>query len=271
MTEPAARDAEPAARGAQPAARPAQLTLTGLAGVPPVAPGDDLAALAIDAARASGVSFEDGDALVVAQKVVSKSEGRIVPLDSVSPGDRARALAAEVDKDPRLVELVLSESRSVLRRRPGLLIVVHRSGAILANAGIDASNVVEGSVLLWPEDADASAARLRGALRRRLGVDVAAVVSDSVGRPWRLGTVGLAIGVAGLPGLVDLRGRPDLYGRPLLVSEVALADELAAAASLAMGEADEGRPMVLARGVPYPRREGSAAELPRPAEQDLFR
>ena len=253
------------------AARPARLALTGLAGVPPVAPGDDLAALAIDAARISGMSFEDGDALVVAQKIVSKSEGRLVPLDSVSPGPRARDLAAAVDKDPRLVELVLSESRSVLRSRPGLLIVVHRSGAILANAGIDASNVTDGAVLLWPEDADASAARLREALRRRLGVDVAVVVSDSVGRPWRMGTVGLAIGVAGMPGLVDLRGRHDLYGRPLQVSEVALADELAAAASLAMGEANEGRPMVLAQGVPYSRREGSAAELPRPAEQDLFR
>ena len=253
------------------ATRPARLTLTGLAGVPPVAPGDDLAALAVDAARASGVSFEDGDALVVAQKIVSKSEGRLVPLDAVSPGPRARDLAAKADKDPRLVELVLSESRSVLRCRPGLLIVVHRSGAILANAGIDASNVADGAVLLWPEDADASAARLRRAFRRRLGVDVAVVVNDSVGRPWRMGTVGLAIGVAGMPGLVDLRGRRDLYGRPLQVSEVALADELAAAASLAMGQADEGRPMVLARGVPYSRREGSAAELPRPAEQDLFR
>ena len=258
--------ADPAA-----ATRPARLALTGLAGVPPVAPGDDLAALAVDAARASGVSFEDGDALVVAQKIVSKSEGRLVPLDAVSPGRRARDLAAEVDKDPRLVELVLSESRSVLRARPGLLIVVHRSGAILANAGIDASNVADGAVLLWPEDADASAARLREAFRRRPGVDVAVVVNDSVGRPWRMGTVGLAIGVSGMPGLVDLRGRRDLYGRPLQVSEVALADELAAAASLAMGQADEGRPMVLARGVPYSRREGSAAELPRPAEQDLFR
>ena len=258
--------ADPAA-----ATRPARLALTGLAGVPPVAPGDDLAALAVDAARASGVSFEDGDALVVAQKIVSKSEGRLVSLDAVSPGPRARDLAAEVDKDPRLVELVLSESRSVLRARPGLLIVVHRSGAILANAGIDASNVADGAVLLWPEDADASAARLREAFRRRPGVDVAVVVNDSVGRPWRMGTVGLAIGVSGMPGLVDLRGRRDLYGRPLQVSEVALADELAAAASLAMGQADEGRPMVLARGVPYSRREGSAAELPRPAEQDLFR
>lgn len=258
--------ADPAA-----ATRPARLALTGLAGVPPVAPGDDLAALAVDAARASGVSFEDGDALVVAQKIVSKSEGRLVSLDAVSPGPRARDLAAEVDKDPRLVELVLSESRSVLRCRPGLLIVVHRSGAILANAGIDASNVADGAVLLWPEDADASAARLREAFRQRPGVDVAVVVNDSVGRPWRMGTVGLAIGVSGMPGLVDLRGRRDLYGRPLQVSEVALADELAAAASLAMGQADEGRPMVLARGVPYSRREGSAAELPRPAEQDLFR
>ena len=251
--------------------RPVTLTLTGLAGVPLVAPGDDLAEIAVGAARASGVSVENGDTLVVAQKIVSKAEGRAVSLTDVTPGARAVALAAEVEKDPRLVELVLSESRSVLRRRPGLLIVVHRSGAILANAGIDASNVAEGEALLWPEDPDASAARLRRGLADRLGVDVAVVVNDSVGRPWRLGVVGLAIGVAGLPGVVDLRDRPDLHGRPLRVTEVALADEVAAAASLAMGQADEGRPMVLARGVPYARRDGAAAELLRPPEHDLFR
>ena len=254
------------------AATPVELTLVALSGVPMIAPGDDLAAVAAEAAAASGVSLADGDVVVVAQKIVSKAEGRLVSLADVTAGARAAALAAEADKDPRLVELVLSESRSVLRCVPGVLIVVHRSGAILANAGIDASNVAgDDRVLLWPEDADASAARLRAGLRRRLGVDAGVVVNDSVGRPWRLGTVGLAIGVAGLPGLVDLRARPDLHGRALRVSATALADEIAAAASLVMGEADEGRPVVVARGVPYARRDGSAAELLRPAEDDLFR
>lgn len=256
---------------ARPGARPATLVLTALAGVPAIADGADLAAVAVEAAAASGVRPESGDVLVVAQKIVSKAEGRTAFLDDAKPGARARELAAAAGKDPRLVELILSESQSVLRCRPGLLIVVHRTGAILANAGIDASNVAGGAVLLWPRDPDASASALRGALRRRLGVDIGVIVSDSVGRPWRLGTVGLAIGVAGLPGLVDLRGRPDLYGRPLQVSETALADELASAASLVMGEGAEGRPMALARGAPYARRNGSAAELLRPAGQDLFR
>ncbi len=260
--------AEPAAR---PAAHPARITLIGLAGIPMIAAGDDLASVVANAVADSGVSPMDRDVIVAAQKAVSKSEGRTVSLSDVTPGARAADLAAKVEKDPRLVELILSESRSVLRYKAGVLVVVHRSGAILANAGIDASNVPGEDVLLWPQDPDASAARLRAGLRRHWGVDVGVVVSDSVGRPWRMGTVGLAIGVAGVPGVVDLRARPDLHGRPLRVSETALADEIAAAASLAMGEADEGRPVVLARGVPYARRNGSADELLRPAEHDLFR
>lgn len=254
------------------AAAPAELTLIGLSGVPIVAPGDDLSSITAEAAAVSGISLSNGDVAVVAQKIVSKAEGRLVSLADVTAGRRAVSLAAEVEKDPRLVELVLSESRSVLRCRPGLLIVVHRSGMILANAGIDTSNVAgDDHVLLWPNDPDASAARLRAGLRRRLGIEVGVVVNDSVGRPWRLGTVGLAIGVAGLPGLVDLRQRLDLHGRELRVSETALADEIAAAASVVMGQADEGRPIVVARGVPYARRDGSASELVRPVEHDLFR
>jgi len=250
---------------------PAALSLTALGGVPMVAPGDDLADIAIRAAHASGVQFLSDDVLIVAQKIVSKAEDRSVSLADIVPGAHAAELAARVDKDPRLVELILSQSRSVLRYKPGVLIVVHHTGAILANAGIDASNVADDRVLLWPENPDRSAARLRATLARQLGINIGIVISDSVGRPWRMGTVGLAIGVAGLPALVDLRERPDLHGRPLRVSETALADELASAASLVMGEADEGRPIVLARGVPYGRRDGSAAELLRPAEHDLFR
>jgi coenzyme F420-0:L-glutamate ligase/coenzyme F420-1:gamma-L-glutamate ligase len=170
-----------------------------------------------------------------------------------------------------LVELILQESSEILRRRKGLLIVRHRLGFSLANAGIDASNVAFGHVLLLPEDPDASAARIRGDLRARTGIDVGVLIIDSLGRPWRMGTVGTAIGVSGLPALLDLRGRPDMNGRPLETTEIGLADESAAAASLVMGQADEGTPIVLARGVPYARREGRARDLLRPEHEDLFR
>ena len=253
----------------------AELTLTGLIGVPEVTAGDDLCDIVTDAAAQTGYDLQDGDVVIVAQKIVSKAEGRAVYLDDVTPSPQAKRLAGEVEKDPRLVELILSESTEVLRKRPGVLVVVHRLGVVLANAGIDASNVgraeARDRVLLLPEDPDRSCAALRIALRAKTGADVGVVINDSIGRAWRLGTVGVALGVSGLPGLVDLRERPDMHGRPLQVSETALADELAAAASLVMGQADEARPIVLARGVPYARRDGSVRELLRPAELDLFR
>ncbi len=256
-------------------AGPVDLSLAGLVGVPEVEAGDDLGDIVIDALESSGRDLRDGDVLVIAQKIVSKAEGRSVYLDEVTPSHGAIKLAAEVDKDPRLVELILSESTEVLRRRPGVLVVVHRLGVVLANAGIDSSNVGRSDererVLLLPEDPDGTCANLRADLRQRTGVAVGVIVNDSIGRAWRLGTVGIALGVSGLPGLVDLRARPDMHGRPLQVSETALADELAAAASLIMGQADEARPIVLARGVPYDRRDGSARELLRPADLDLFR
>jgi len=254
---------------------PSELLLVGLIGVPEVEAGDDLGSIVIDALESSDRDLRDGDVLVIAQKIVSKAEGRSVYLDEVTPSQSAIELAAEVDKDPRLVELILSESTEVLRKRPGVLVVVHRLGVVLANAGIDASNVgrVDGRdrVLLLPEAPDRSCDSLRADLDRRTGASVGVIVNDSIGRAWRLGTVGIALGVSGLPGLVDLRERPDMHGRPLQVSETAVADELAAAASLVMGQADEARPIVLARGVPYDRREGSARELLRPADLDLFR
>ncbi|HWI26225.1 MAG TPA: coenzyme F420-0:L-glutamate ligase [Stellaceae bacterium] len=254
--------------------RPASLTFTALGGLPTIGAGDDLATLIAEAARRCEIAWQDGDALVIAQKIVSKAEGRRVALAAVTPSPRARDLAQTVDKDPRLVELILRESQQVLRARPGVLIVVHRLGFVLANAGIDASNVEtdgEEAVLLLPEDPDASAERLRQRLAAMTGAELGIVINDSFGRAWRLGTIGTAIGVAGLPALIDLRGRADRTGRALRVTEVGAADELAAAASLLMGQAAEGRPVVHLRGFPYARRPGQARELLRPAPLDLFR
>lgn len=258
-------------------AAPAAVTLAALGGVPLVAQGDDLAAIILDALAHAGEAPRDGDIIVLAQKVVSKAEGRAVPLAGVMPSSAAIELAAQCDKDPRLVELVLSETDKVMRVRKGVLIVRHRLGIVLANAGIDQSNIDQGKgdegdgvALLLPIDPDASAARVRRDIAERTGADIAVVIIDSLGRAWRKGTCGIAIGVSGMAGLLDLRGRPDLHGRPLQTSELGLADEVAAAASLVMGQGDEGRPVVLMRGVTLGRRDGSAAELVREPELDLF-
>jgi coenzyme F420-0:L-glutamate ligase/coenzyme F420-1:gamma-L-glutamate ligase len=250
------------------------LTLHALRGVPSISPGCDLASVTATALAATELSLQPRDVLILAQKIVSKAEGRIVDLKTVSPSPRALELARAAHKDPRVVELILSESTEVLRQRPGAIIVAHRIGYVLANAGIDQSNVgPEGGdhVLLLPADPDQSCRELRAALRERTGVEVAVMVIDSFGRAWRNGTVGTAIGLSGFPGLLDLRGQPDLFGRALQITEVGIADELAAAASLLMGQAGEGTPIVLARGVPYGRRVSSVQELIRPKAQDLFR
>lgn len=227
--------------------------------------GDDLAAqLSVAMARA-GLAPEPGDVLAIAQKIVSKAEGRSIALASVAPSQAAWDLAAQTGKDARLVELILSESERVVRARPNLIIVKHRLGFVMANAGIDQSNVgEEGHALLLPRDPDASAA----ALAARLGLPV--VITDSFGRAWRRGTVGIAIGAAGLPALLDLRGRPDLFGRTLMVSITGFADEIAAAAGLVMGQGAEGQPAVLLRGLAWSGAVNPAAELLRPAQEDLF-
>jgi coenzyme F420-0:L-glutamate ligase/coenzyme F420-1:gamma-L-glutamate ligase len=251
-----------------------ELTLTALAGIPEVRPGADLTALIVTALAQSGRTLVAGDVLVVAQKIVSKAEGRSVPLDTLQPSAKAQELAAGAQKDPRLMELVLRESAEVLRVKPGVVIVAHRLGFVMANAGIDQSNLTPGepeAALLLPQDPDASATRLRDGLRAALGVEVGVVINDSFGRAWRNGVTGVAIGVAGVPALVDLRGASDRVGRVLKVTQIAVADELAAAASLLMGQADEGLPVVLARGLPYALGEGRAVELVRPAAEDLFR
>jgi coenzyme F420-0:L-glutamate ligase / coenzyme F420-1:gamma-L-glutamate ligase len=248
------------------------LVLTALPNIPMIAAGDDLAAIIVKALRAADLALAPGDVLVLAQKIVSKAEGRSVDLATVTPSPRAVALAEESGKDARVVELILAESIEVLRHRPGALIVVHKLGLVLANAGIDRSNV-DGreQVLLLPRDPDRSCAELQRAIAAATGVEVGVVIIDSIGRAWRNGTIGTAIGVAGVPGLLDLRGAPDLFGRPLETTEVGLADELAAAASLVMGQAGEGTPVVLARGLRYGRRDGTANELIRAREKDLFR
>ncbi len=253
------------------------LSLTPLPGIPLIQPGDDLAAIVLAAMPRAGLSLQDGDILVFAQKVVSKSEGRLVNLVGITPSPRACELALQIDKDPRLVELILRESNAVLRTRPGTIIVEHRLGFVCANAGIDHSNVageangLEEWVLLLPQDPDASARRLRSQLEAASSAALGVLVIDSHGRAWRLGTVGVAVGISGLPGLLDLRGKSDLFGYNLRITQVGVADELAAAASLMMGQAGEGTPIIHVRGFPYPLREGSLAEIIRPEEQDLFR
>jgi coenzyme F420-0:L-glutamate ligase/coenzyme F420-1:gamma-L-glutamate ligase len=251
------------------------VTLTPLPDFPLVRPGDDLAALLIAACDKSALTPADGDIVVVAQKVVSKGEGRHVDLADVRPSARAQSLAAEVEKDPRLVEVILGESRRVVRHRRGVLIVEHRLGFIMANAGVDRSNVDPAAgaepVLLLPRDPDASAAallaRLSAHFRKRLGV----IITDSWGRAWRRGTVGVALGAAGLPALMDMRGRPDLFGHELRVTQTGFADEIASAASLLMGQSDEARPVVLVHGLAWDQPAAPAATLIRAADEDLFR
>jgi coenzyme F420-0:L-glutamate ligase / coenzyme F420-1:gamma-L-glutamate ligase len=250
------------------------LTLTALREFPEVLPGSDLAGLLIAGLARSALSLGAADVLIVAQKIVSKAEGRYVELDSVTPGSRALELAAVTGKDARLIELVLAESTEVLRARRDVLIVRHRLGFVMANAGIDRSNLSAHErerVLLLPSDPDASARQLRAALAERLGSDCGLIISDSFGRPWRRGVVNVAIGAAGVASLIDRRGERDRAGRRLEVTEVALADALAAAAGLLMGEAAESTPAVLVQGVRPAGPEQPARALLRPLEEDLFR
>ncbi len=252
-----------------------RLELTALAGFPVVEPGDDLAQLIVACAGRCGFCPRDGDVVVLAQKIVSKAENRFIDLASVTPSPRAEELAIATGKDARLVEAILAESRRIVRAAPNVLIVEHHLGFIMANAGVDQSNVgPPGSAtraLLLPEDPDGSAEVLRRALedcwRKRIGV----VVNDSFGRPWRQGTVGVAIGSAGIPVLMDRRGEADLFGRTLNATVIGYADEIAAAASLIMGQAGEARPVVVIRGLEWAPSEAHCDALVRPAALDLFR
>jgi coenzyme F420-0:L-glutamate ligase / coenzyme F420-1:gamma-L-glutamate ligase len=251
-----------------------KLTLTALPGIPLVRAGDDLANLLIRAIRRMPMELQNKDVVVVAQKVVSKAEGRQVDLKTIEPSEQTIRLAAEVNKDPRLVEVILSESQHIVRKRRDVLIVVHRLGFTMANAGVDQSNV-EGAesdhVLLLPEDPDASALALKERLDAEFGVQVGVLINDSFGRPWRVGVVGVALGAAGVPVIRNMIGTPDLFGRKLRVTEIAVADEIASAASLVMGQAREGQPAVHVRGFNWDEAAAPASAILRPKETDLFR
>jgi len=253
------------------------LTLAPLVDFPIIQNGDNLADIILAALKVNQIKLQNGDVLTIAQKVISKAEGRRVDLQSVQVSAEAYALAKKTDKDPRIVELILNESKKVLRHRPGLIVVEHKLGFVCANAGIDRSNVKQDegsedeSVLLLPKDPDRSASEIRQVLEKSTEKRIGVLIIDSHGRAWRNGTVGISIGFSGLPGIVDLRGDPDLFGYELKATQIAAVDELAAAASLMMGQADEGLPVVHVRGFPYPLREGFFTEIPRDVESDLFR
>ncbi len=252
-----------------------QLTLTALPNIPLVQAGDDLVNIILRSLKEAELALEDGDILVLAQKIVSKSEGRMVCLSQVTPSPCAVELARQCGKDPRFCQVVLWDTREVIRVRDGLIIVETTHGWVCANAGIDRSNVAphdgEEWVLRLPEDADRSARDLRARLREQTARDVGIVIDDTHGRAWRNGAIGVAIGVAGLPAVEDLRGQPDLFGYHLQVTTIGLADQVASAASLIQGQADEGRPIVHVRGVPRSTRHGSAREIVREKGLDLFR
>ncbi len=252
---------------------PVSLALTALPGIPAIKPGDDLVEMIVAGLQAADITLQNGDALVVTSKIVSKAEGCVVELASVTPSAAALQLAQETDKDPRVVELVLRESTAVSRKARHVLVVQHRLGFVSANAGIDQSNLdgTDARVLLLPLDPDASARAIRVGLHERTGAEVGVVISDSHGRPFRLGTVGVAIGAAGLPALLDLRGQQDMFGRTLQISVQGYADMVASAAALLTGEGREGLPVVHLRGLRFPPLDGRASDLYRPAAQDLYR
>jgi len=245
-----------------------------IGGLPEIASGDDLPAMLAQSLSAGDPGLQPGDILVVTQKIVSKAEGRMVDPATVVPGARAQEVAARIGKDPALVELVLRESAAIVREAPNILITRHRLGHVMANAGIDASNLGTGSgaqVLLLPENPDASAQAIASACKAQLGIRPAVLISDSFGRPWRVGTVNVALGMAGLPGVIDQRGQPDRDGRTMQVTQIALADSIAAAAGLAMGEGAEGLPACIVRGLTWPDDAQTSDVILRPETEDLFR
>ena len=267
------------------------LTLIPVPDIPLIRQGDNLADIVLNSLKDDNLDLKDNDILVLTSKIVSKAEGRLVDLRTIEPGSRALELAEQIEKDPRLVELILRESSEILRFRPGAFIVRHNLGFVCANAGIDHSNVVEtdpgndrdpksGSqstiidpnnwVLLLPKDPDKSAAEIRTQIEQKISQKIGLMIIDSHGRPWRLGTVGTCVGLSGIPAIIDERGWKDLFGNILQVTVVGVADELAAAASLVMGQAAEATPVVLVHGFPYPLDKGGLNDLLRPPEQDLF-
>jgi coenzyme F420-0:L-glutamate ligase / coenzyme F420-1:gamma-L-glutamate ligase len=258
-------------------ATPRSMVYTAIPDFPMVQNGDDLASLIVKGCSICNILIEDGDIFVLAQKIVSKAEGRLISFSAITPSAQALELEKITKKDPRFIELVLRQSKKVIRAKYNTLIVEHKKGYICANAGIDHSNLSdqgelsEDWVLLLPEDSDQSAKNIRKSMENLVNKKVGILIIDSHGRPWRNGTVGVTIGLSGLPGLVDLRGQEDLSGFKLKVTTVGVSDELAAGASLLMGQATEKTPVVQVKGFPYSRREANLNELIRPEEEDLFR
>ena len=246
------------------------IELIGVPGIPEVSAGDDVAALITNALRDAGIQVVERDVFVVAQKIVSKAEGRIVHLDSISPSSRALEWAETFEKDARVVEVVLHESKRIVRMERGVLISETEHGFVCANAGVDTSNVAEGTVTLLPKDPDASARKIRAALEQSFGARLAVIVSDTFGRPWREGLVNVALGVAGIAPLIDYRGQKDSHGNALKVTVIAIADEIASAAEL-MTKKSAGVPVVVVRGVDYEPRESTSLELIRASNLDLFK
>ncbi len=248
-----------------------KVSIIPLPNLPLIRRGDDLVNIILKCLSDSGGELLKGDILVLSQKIVSKAEGNTVDLNEVSPSKEALELAREVGKDPRLVHLILKESKRMVRKSRGVLIMEHKKGWICADAGVDFSNVAGNCVALLPEEPDRTAENIRNRLRESLHVEIAILISDSQGRPFRSGSVGIALGCAGMPALVSLIGDEDLYHYKLRHAQVALADQVASTALLAMGEANEGVPAVIVRGLNFPRKKGTARDLIRSQEKDLFR
>lgn len=246
-----------------------EIRILGIPGLPEVVVGDNIGELIAHAVRHEGIAIQDKDIFVVAQKAVSKSEGRVLRIDNFRPSALARHWAETHGRDPRRVEIVMGQARRMVRMERGVMIAQTHHGYVCANAGVDASNMPPGTVSLLPKDPDLSAAEIRGALEQIFGVSLAVIVTDTFGRPWRQGIVNVALGVAGLSPLLDYRGKPDSYGRPLESTVVAVADELASAAELVMGKTS-GIPVAIVRGYAYQVAEGSGREMIRPEAEDLF-
>jgi coenzyme F420-0:L-glutamate ligase/coenzyme F420-1:gamma-L-glutamate ligase len=251
------------------------VTYFAVPGIPLVKPGDDLATMIGDALKGAQFKLATGDIVVIAQKIVSKSEDRYLELKDIVPSEKALELAEQIGKDARYIEVVLSESDEIVRHRPNVMIVAHRLGFVMANAGIDQSNIEHNDgverVLLLPRDPDGSAATLKRQFDAAFEAEVGVIINDSFGRPWRNGVVGVALGVAGLPALLDMVGAPDMFGRPMQMTEIAVADEIAAGASLLMGQAAEGLPVVVVRGLSFSSAARPASVLVRSRERDMFR
>ena len=253
---------------------PPELTMLTVPDIPMIVSGDNLGEIIASAIELASIELASGDIVMVAQKIVSKAEGRLVALADIEPSTEAQALAAETDKDPALCQLILDESAEILRKKPGVIIVRHKLGHVGANAGIDQSNIEHGggdAALLLPEQPDHSATLLHEFLSKRFGCHIGIIIADSMNRPWRMGTLGAAIGCAGVQVLDDLRGGEDMYGRELKVSMVNVADSVTAAACLLMGETTEGRPVVVVKGLAKVSDNANAADIARPLEDDLFR